>query len=126
MDQERITPNEAASILGIGRSSIMRAIKAHKLLAMRDNNNNWTIEKAELERWAADRKSRSRPLTEQVAEKEVMDTPETLQKLAKAEARADAAERARDQAESDRDAWKEQAQKLADQVRPRGWWPWSR
>lgn len=105
----------------------MRAIKSHKLLAMRDNNNNWTIDKAELERWAADRKSRSRPLSEQVAEKEVVDTPETLQKLAKAEAERDAAREMLSEARKDRDAWKEQAQKLADQAQNRrSWWPWSR
>lgn len=39
-------------------------------------------------------------------------------------ARADAAERSRDQAEADRDRWRAMAEKLADQ--PRSWWPWRR
>lgn len=40
-------------------------------------------------------------------------------------ARADAAERARDQAEADRDRWQAMAERLAERPR-RSWWPWSR
>jgi len=50
---------------------------------------------------------------------------ELREKLASEAARADAAERARDQAEADRDAWKQQATALLS--RPpwtRRWWPW--
>lgn len=45
------------------------------------------------------------------------------EKLADATGRADAAERARDQAETDRDRWRELAQKLAERPRFR-LWPW--
>ena len=47
---------------------------------------------------------------------------ELRENLARANARADAAERARDQAEADRDHWRAMAEKLADTPRRR-WWP---
>ena len=46
--------------------------------------------------------------------------PELREKLSSETARADAAERARNQAESDRDRWRGMAEKLADKPR-RGW-----
>ena len=50
---------------------------------------------------------------------------ELREKLASETARADAAERARDQAEADRDAWKQQATALLSRPpRTRRWWPW--
>lgn len=49
------------------------------------------------------------------------DTAELREKLVSETARADAAERARDQAENDRDKWREMAEKLAEKPR-RSWW----
>jgi N6-adenosine-specific RNA methylase IME4 len=50
---------------------------------------------------------------------------ELREKLASETARADAAERARDQAEADRDAWKQQASALLSRPpRARRWWLW--
>lgn len=50
---------------------------------------------------------------------------ELRERLSAEIARADAAERARDQAEADRDRWQAMAERLADRPR-RSWWPWSR
>lgn len=50
---------------------------------------------------------------------------ELREKLASETARADAAERARNQAEADREAWKQQATALlSGPHRNRRWWPW--
>ncbi len=50
---------------------------------------------------------------------------ELRERLSSEIARADAAERARDQAEADRDRWQAMAERLTDRPR-RSWWPWSR
>lgn len=103
----------------------MRAIETKELQAVRDNRNRWKIAPDDLEKWAsAQLKHTGRTHPETLT----LSTSETLvelhEKLATATARADAAERARDQAEADRDHWRDMAQKLADQ--PRRWWPWHR
>ena len=41
---------QAAEAVGMARSSILRAIKAGKISAVRDENNEWQIEPAELHR----------------------------------------------------------------------------
>jgi hypothetical protein len=41
---------QAADAVGMARSSILRAIKAGKMSATRDENNEWQIEPAELHR----------------------------------------------------------------------------
>lgn len=52
------------------------------------------------------------------------DSADLRAQLAGETARADAAERAREQAEADRDKWQRMAEKLAE--RPRFQWPWNR
>lgn len=119
-----LSPAQAAQAAGVSRWTIMRAIKAHDLLATRDNRNHWRIDPSELDRWCAAQCAhtvRAHPDLHTPAQ----DSPETLAKLAAETARADAAERARDQAEADRDRWQSMAERLAD--RPaRRWWPWGR
>jgi hypothetical protein len=110
-----LSPALAAQVSGVSRWTIMRAIKDQQLLAKRDNRNHWKIDPNELDRWRS-----STVRTVEVAHPlhTPEDSPKTLAKLAGETARADAAERARDQAEADRDAWREMAQKR------HRWWPW--
>jgi len=112
-----MTPADAAQVVGVSRWSIMRAIKSQELQARRDNRNHWQIARSDLERWRA-----STVRTVEGAHPD--DSTELRAKLAGETARADAAERAREQAEADRDRWQSVAEKLAE--RPRFQWPWIR
>jgi hypothetical protein len=40
----------AAAAAGVNRSTVLRAIKAGRISAQRDNNNNWEIDPAEFHR----------------------------------------------------------------------------
>ena len=93
----------------------MRAINSHELKASRDNRNHWRILEEDLNEWRA----------HSVQSAHIAHPDESLElreKLASETARADAAERARDQAELDRDSWRKVAEKLLD--RPKRWWQW--
>lgn len=89
----------------------MRAINSGKLKAIRNNKNQWQISLDDLRAWQANTVQ-----TVKAAQ------PDKSAALAEANARANAAERARDQAEADRDRWQRMAEQLA--ARPRFSWPW--
>ena len=109
-----MSPAQAAQAANVSRWAIMRAINSHKLKANRDNRNHWKISPDELDKWCAHSVRIAHPAHPE-------ESLELREKLASETARADAAERARDQAESDRDRWRGMAEKLADKPR-RGWW----
>jgi excisionase family DNA binding protein len=111
-----MSPAQAAQVAGVSRWTIMRAIKAQELQAMRDNRNHWQIAPDALDRW---RVSTVRTPDTAHTLPTYQDSPETLAKLAAETARADAAE-------ADRDAWRKMAEKLADRPQQEGWWPWRR
>lgn len=121
-----MSPAQAALAAGVSRWAVLRAIKAQRLKAIRDNRNNWLISPDDLSAWCAAQGAHSvrnsaiaHPAAQAV---DGSDFIELRENLARANARADAAERARDQAESDRDHWRAIAEKLADAPRRR-WWP---
>ena len=119
-----MTPEQAAQVIKVSRWTIMRAIKSQQLQALRDNRNRWQISPQDLDQWCAH--TVRTPLIETPApEPAQADETPTLQAALTAEtARADAAERARDQAEADRNQWRDMAQTLAKR---RGFiWPWQR
>lgn len=111
-----MSPAQAAQVAGVSRWTIMRAIKAQELQAMRDNRNHWQIAPEALDRWMA---STVRTPDAAHTPHSYQDSPETLAKLAAETARADAAE-------ADRDAWRAMAEKLADRPQQGDWWPWRR
>jgi len=121
-----MSPAQAAQVAGVSRWAVLRAIKAQRLKAIRDNRNNWLITPDDLATWCAAQGAHSvrDSATAQVAAQggDVAELVELRENLARANARAEAAERARDQAESDRDHWRAMAEKLADAPRRR-WWP---
>lgn len=106
-----MSPAQAAQRVGVSRWTVMRAINSKELKAFRDNKNQWKITPNALQEW--------RPSTERTGEEvHTLHTPaineeliEIREKLAVAVGRAEAAERARDQAEADRDHWRELAMK---------------
>jgi excisionase family DNA binding protein len=121
-----MSPAQAAQAAGVSRWAVMRAIKSQRLKAIRDNRNNWLISPDDLATWCAAQGAHNvrDSATAQVAAQgvDVAQLVELRENVARANARAEAAERARDQAESDRDHWRAMAEKLADAPRRR-WWP---
>lgn len=121
-----MSPAQAAQAAGVSRWAVLRAIKSQRLKAIRDNRNNWLISPDDLATWCAAQGAHSvrDSAAAQVAAQgvDVAELIELRENLARANARADAAERARDQAEADRDHWRAMAEKLADAPRRR-WWP---
>jgi excisionase family DNA binding protein len=126
-----LTPEQAAQLAKVSRWTILRAIKSHKLQARRDNRNRWQISPHDLAAWSA-HTVQAPAHTVQAQEiahlapnpAQADEAPALRAALTAETARADAAERARDQAEADRNQWRDMAQTLAK--RPRSIWPWSR
>lgn len=94
MDRIFLSPRQAAERAGCGRSSIMRALSSGDLPAHRDNRNTWQIETEALDKWASDRSGHVPDnVRTEVSDRSgqdrttVSDTPETLARLAVAEAR---------------------------------------
>lgn len=94
MDRIFLSPRQAADRAGCGRSSIMRALSSGDLPAHRDNRNTWQIEREALDKWASDRSGHVPDnVRAEIAVRSgqdrtpVSDTPETLARLAVAEAR---------------------------------------
>lgn len=119
-----MSPAQAAQTANVSRWTILRAIKSQQLKARRDNRNNWQINPEDLEEWCAHsvHAPQFAPFTPEPAQPDELPTLRAA--LATETARADAAERARDQAEADRNQWRDMAQTLAKR---RGFiWPWRR
>jgi excisionase family DNA binding protein len=113
-----MSPAQAAQAVNLSRWTILRAIKSQQLKAVRDNRNNWKITKKDLKEWCA-HSVQAHKLAPPV---QIDETPALRAALAAETARADSAERARDQAEVDRNKWREMALTL---TKRRGFiWPW--
>lgn len=121
-----MSPAQAAHITGVSRWTIMRAIKSHDLKAVRDNKNQWRISQEALDEW----RSHNVHETVGVRSSHTHNDLSDLEKALTAErARADLAEAllirersALEELKTDRDRWRQMAEKLAEQ--PRKWWPW--
>lgn len=133
-----LSPAAAAKIAGVSRSLISRAIKAGDLKATLRNNGHHGVERPDLEDWMSRRTERA-TAPEQAAEAPVVPGPVPVrdpsdiariedlegelrvvrERVARLEGEAGAtAGRLADLA-ADRDAWRAQANKLADsQARP--------
>ena len=119
-----MSPAQAAQAANVSRWTILRAIKSQQLQARRDNRNNWQISAADLDAWCAHSVHAHPAAPHAQAPAQADETPALRAALASETARADAAERARDQAEADRNQWRDMAQTLAKR---RGFrWPWQR
>ena len=85
-----LTPKQAADRSGCGRSSIMRALASKELKGIRDNSGRWQITPEAVDDWMTMRPAdRLRPVTDTPGQDRTyyVDTPETLMRLAVAEAR---------------------------------------
>lgn len=114
----------------------MRALSSGDLPAIRDNRNSWKIEAGALDAWAkkrpgpspdtdrsADRAGPDRTITEDRTGPErttPTDTTATLARLAAAEAKIEGLEARLADTQADRDAWRQQAERLASKSRSPG------
>lgn len=137
-----LTPAQAAKRASVSRGTIMNAINDGSLTAFRDNRNRWQIDPDNLSKWLSGRGVNDTDIITVKADN--ADTPrgpvidENAIRVAVLEAELKAKEqrisdleqdRAQDRADfereradlkRDRDAWKDQAQELAQ--RPKRWW----
>jgi excisionase family DNA binding protein len=121
-----MSPAQAAQVCGVSRWTIIRAIKNNSLNAIRDNKNNWKISKDSLDLWWSAHSAHTvhEPMTAH-DESPTEAIVELKQMLAVEVARTAAAERARDQAEADRDQWREMSKKLQtllENAQNKGFW----
>jgi excisionase family DNA binding protein len=112
-----MTPAEAAQAANVSRWAIMRAINSQQLKAHRDNRNRWNIKPEDLQ-------AHYPHSVRTVRNAHPDESAELREKLAAETARATAAERARDQAETARDHWQRMAETLAKNQRFK--WPWQK
>lgn len=110
-----MSPAQAAQAAGVSRWTIMRAIKAHELQAVRDNRNQWKIATEDLDRW----RLHSVRTSESVHTLHTPAPTDSAVDLAVAKAQISQLQERLTAAEADRDRWQAMAEKLAD--RP-GWW----
>jgi hypothetical protein len=122
------TLGKAGAAVGMNKSTILRAIKAGKISASRDEHGQWAIEPAELHRVYP-------PVAAGPNGSGAAHRDATAHAIALAEANGRLALvelevvqlRARvEDLRRDRDEWRTQAQRLAltDQRARRSWWPW--
>lgn len=115
-----MSPAQAAHHANVSRRTIMRAIETLELSAQRDNRNRWKITPEALENWMNAHCAPSEQPTP-----ETPTLPIALEiELARTQAENAQLRERLASAETDRDHWRDMAQKLADQ--PRSFWPWKR
>lgn len=115
MSVTTISPQLAADRAQVSRGTIMNAIKNGSLEAHRDNHNRWQIHPDNLLKWLSNRDDNI------TVSNDKSDTSEQdfLFSIRKLEGVVELREMRISELESDRDAWKEQAQRLAE---PRSIW----
>ena len=118
-----LTPQKAAKRAGVGRTTIMRALERNELKAMRDNSGRWQITLKALDDWMSMRPVRS---YDRQSPSTVTDSDHG-QELAAAKveiatltSQKEGLEARLCDTQTDRDAWRTQAQRLASEARPIG------
>jgi len=118
-----MSPAQAAQVADVSRWTIMRAIKSGDLQAFRDNKNQWKIKSDDLNTWLSDHPAQgAHPVQDKVNAHPDPIAEDTLE-LARVKAELEAEKTLRASIETDRDHWRELAQKLTEK-RPRKWWFW--
>lgn len=108
----------------------MRAIKSGYLLAFRDNKNQWRVKTDDLDAWRSAHPEQGAHTVQEEADTHSVHTPahpdlpslDTLE-LVRIKAELEAEKALRTMAETDRDHWRDLAQKLSE-ARPRRWRFW--
>jgi FtsZ-binding cell division protein ZapB len=126
-----LSPAKAATVAGVSRSAISKALAAGQLIGFKRNNGHWSITKKDLADWMGNTISRAdstpappepHPKRSDLAELETLREElkvataagqETREELASTEARLEALEEVISNLKADRDAWQAQAKALA-------------
>ena len=122
-----LTLGEAAKHLGVSKPTLSKAIKTGKLSATRREDGTWSIDNAELARYLDANGHRFRSETSDAVQLETAPAIDAATDALVAELRVVIAD-----LRADRDAWREQAQRLAlpapkpVEQPPLGWWAWLR
>lgn len=113
-----LSPRQAATRAGCGRSSVMRALASGHLRSTRDNSGAWLITPEALDDWLSMRRTDDRSSPDMPTDRHVGTAPDLPDRLLEAETRAAAAEaHARGLADrladtqADRDRWRDLAEK---------------
>jgi hypothetical protein len=120
----------AAAACGVNKSTALRAIKSGKVSGAKDENGEWHVEPAELHRVYP-------PVADAAAGTDAMQQHATgdaaalataQQRAAQAEERLSELKAMLEDMRSDRDAWRDQAQRLAlpSPTPTVSWWRWLR
>ncbi len=115
----------AAAACGVNKTTILRAIKSGKISATKDEHNEWHVEPSECHRVypPATERSAGNGAAPRYAAPDAAAIADAHQRAALAVEVAMLREQLAD-ARRDRDAWRDQAQRLAlaDQRERRPWW----
>ena len=141
-----LTLGQAARLVGVGKTTLARAIKSGRLSATRRDDGGYMIDPAELTRvYSVTSETPETPSQSVTAVHHATPpkTPDVTVRLAALEAEVDGLKALLTEVKQTRDDWKEQAARLALSApiqvapfgpsgipapadSPRGWWPWRR
>jgi hypothetical protein len=112
----------AAKAVGLNKTTILRAIKSGKISGLKDENGEWQIEPAELHR--VYRPVAASETRIDAAQPCAPPDEDLSARVFLAEQRLSDLKALLDEVRAERDAWREQAQRLAltDQRERRPWW----
>lgn len=126
-----LSPEQAAKQAGLSRWTVSRALQAGRLRGVRDNRGRWRIEAEDLDAWLAEHPpaqasaSHSELLAVQLPlhgehAHQLLTTEVAVLKvrLEAVEGRAADLERDRDEARSERDRWRQMAERLSEASLP--------
>jgi excisionase family DNA binding protein len=118
----------AAAACGVNKSTILRAIKAGKISAVRDEQGQWQVEPAELHRVYPPVAATAERTD--ATQRDAAALAMAHQQAALAEERLSDLKAILADMQRDRDAWRDQAQRLAlpapEPEKPMTWWRWLR
>ena len=118
---------QAADAAGVNKSTVLRAIKAGKVSATRNEHDQWLIDPAELHRVYPPAAAGNGKLKGAGNDTHQADLMEANQRAAMAELEVGLLRGTIEDLRRDRDSWREQAQRLAlpapaPVARSRWWW----
>lgn len=109
-----LTPEQAAKRAGVSRRTVLRAVQAQELLAVRDNRNRWRIEADRLDAWARPRAPNGQSADDAQTHAQDAELAALRVQIAIRQAELDGVCALLRQVESERDAWRELARQ--------SWW----
>jgi len=110
-----LSPAQAAQRSGVSRWTIIRAIQATEIEALRDNRNHWKININSLDKWCIARGAHT--VLAQVDAPDAQADTASKVRIAELETETRMLKVQLDEVKQDRDAWRDQAKELSTQKR---------